>query len=197
MESIAVLAGSYIPPTPRQPKLPSVAGSPARAGKLPSVAGSPDPSKDGDNESEQKTHRITKKTKDNPSKNADAAAQAKMEALKELGKAWSTLSPETRKDKCLDLIEVIYNLSLHWDVPDVPDVAAVEIGDIVYLDTSPLVDGKRHAEDEREEYPAIVVKSTDKGFEVQDLEQNDGLEIIEDKLRFVHVVDAATAFSGM
>ena len=51
-----------------------------------------------------------------------------------------------------------------------------------------------YTEDEREEYPAIVVKSTDKGFEVQDLEQNDGLEIIEDKLRFVHVVDAATAF---
>ena len=103
----------------------------------------------------------------------------------------------------MDLIDEIFNQSLHWVVPDVPPLleristARLELGDIVYLDTSPLKDGKRNDGDAREEYAGIITKITDKGYEVQDLEENDGPELVEEKERFVHVIDAAEVLGSI
>ena len=75
----------------------------------------------------------------------------------------------------------------------------LNIGDIVYFDVEALENGKRRDEDHRKGYAAAITKvlDLDAGYEVQDLEGNDGAELVLGKKRFVHVIDAEKMFKGI
>ena len=194
MEKISATAGPYIPPTPVEPPKADAENQVGDKGAASEVKAA---AKKGSGKG-----KSTSKGS-NQNKEKEKEKDSATEELKELGKSWRELSPDDRKAKCLALLEPIYKQSLHWETPDDPpllsalDSTQLQIGDVVVLDVSPLKDGKRHAGDQREEYVAIITKADGAGWEVQDVEENEGEEFVEDKKRFVHVVDAAAAFSDI